>query len=137
MEVAIRTVVFGCSFGGGDSETRVEVKGKTVTARALIRKKVEKEVADFNRNRHLMYGREFRIPEEMLEDEASAADPARHGTFAAVAWEGKADQALEAWKEGTFRITVDSENVTALDQKIPVRSDMDVVFLRLMPFISG
>jgi hypothetical protein len=115
----------------------VEAPGKTVTARDLIRKKVEKEVADFNRNRHLMYGREFRIPEEMLEDEASASDPARHGTFTPIAWEAEADQALAAWGEGTFRITVDEENITTLDEKIALHPDMEIVFLRLMPFISG
>lgn len=137
MEIQIRTVVFGCSFGGGDASTVVEVPDKGATLRTLIEKKVEQEVAAFNRNRHLLYGREYRTPEEMIEDGEAAADPSLHGTYEPVAWEPEAARAVQAWKEGTFRITLDDRKAAELDGSISLTPELDVVFLRLMPFISG
>lgn len=137
MEIQVRTVVIGCSFGGGDASTRIEVPGNGVTAHTLILKKVERDVAAFNRNRHLLHGREYRMPEEMIRDENEAADPGRHGRFEERAWEPEAERAVAAWREGTFRILVDDRKIASLDGEIELEPDSDVVFLRLMPFISG
>jgi carbon-monoxide dehydrogenase medium subunit len=108
VEIQVRTVVIGCSFGGGDSAARIDVPEGGVSARTLIEKKVERDVAEFNRNRHLLYGREFRTPEEMIRDEEEAADSSRHGTQGLRARGGTRRRGLERgnvpdhreWREG-------------------------------------
>jgi hypothetical protein len=135
--VSIRTAIIGCSFGGGDYTVAVEVPEGRATLRALIQGKVAREVAAFNRNRHLLYGREYRAPEELVADEQAAADPARHGALPEAAWEQEAQRAVEAFGEGAFRVTVDERTVRALDDEIELSPQSDVVFLRLMPFVSG
>ena len=137
MLVPIRTAIIGCSFGGGDYSTPLEIPSGRATLRVLIEGKVAREVAGFNRNRHRLYGREYRAPEELVADAQAAADAAQHGELPAVDWEPEAGRALAAFGEGTFRVTVDERKVGALDEEIELTPQSDVVFLRLMPFISG
>lgn len=115
----------------------MEIPGQRATLRALIEGKVEREIAAFNRNRRRLYGREYRAPEELVADEDAAADPAQHGQLAEVAWEPEARRALEAFGEGAFRVTVDERKIRSLEEEIELSPQSDVVFLRLMPFISG
>jgi len=107
----------------------------TITARELIRARVFEEVKAYNEAPFGPYrGLVQPAPEEQVLNRSAAE---KNRSRRKVDWHEQAQVALDAFQGNGFLLFVDGRQVESLTQEIGLRSETEVVFLKLVPLVGG
>jgi len=136
MTISLTTKIIGVS-GSHDETLELELGSghNSVTLEGLIRMKVTEEVRAFNAKQKRRLGMEYRTDEDLLED-------MEHGRIN-VKPKGVVDEtkeikkAIQAFKDGLFQVVMNGRKLEKLDEVIPVRKDLEILFLRTIPLAGG
>ena len=109
---------------------------ETITVRELIRSRVYQEVQDHNRRA------DAAAPFNGLvtpRDEERALNGPRTGAPRGreINWKQQFDVACDAFRRNGFFILVDERQAESLDERITLRHDTKVGFVRLTPLVGG
>ena len=115
-----------------DTQFRLVLPTETVTARELIRHRVEREVSSYNANG----GRRFRGLIQPIGADLTL-NGYRMGKRRQIDLDKQVKKALLAFKANAFVLFVNDKQVTELDQKMVLARDTKVTFLRLLPLVGG
>jgi hypothetical protein len=105
----------------------------TITVRELIRARVFEEVKAYN---EASYG-PYRGLVHPAPEEQALNPPKSEETRRKVDWHHQAQVALEAFDRNGFLLFVDGQQVESLAEEIRLRSETEVVFLKLTPLVGG
>ncbi len=118
--------------GKTTNELSLDFLTETIDVRELIRSRVYQEVQDFNRDQR----QEFRGLVEPTDAERTL-NGCRLRHPRQIDWKEQFNKAVEAFDGGQVLILVDQRQASSLDEKIVLRPDTDVAFLRLTPLVGG
>jgi hypothetical protein len=128
-QVLIRDETTGGEITG---EQVVEFLTETVTVREIIRGRVYQEVQDYNR-RQPEYFRGLVQPSE-AEKTLNGYKLAKRRQ---IDWKKQFDMAVEAFEKNGFVILIDDFQPTALDEKVTLKPNAVVSFVKLVPLVGG
>ncbi len=114
------------------NEFVLEVPAEHITARELIRRRVQAEVAKHNTS----------LPDYFKglvqpKDAEIALNGYRLRQRRKIDWQEQAAVAIDMFQRNGFILIVDDRQVEELDSKIHVSPDTRVSFLKLMPLVGG
>jgi hypothetical protein len=121
----------------------VDFLTEVVTARELIRRYVYETVRDRNLREaeRIREVEDFRHTFETNEKERllnkSPRVAAHKQTARQIDWEEQEKHALEAFRRNRFFLLVDNRQVTDVEEKITLRPETEISFLRLIPLAGG
>lgn len=119
---------------GGDRSRswELELPAERLSVRELIRSRIYQEVQDFN----VRCAQDFvgLIQPEGAEKILNGWRLKKHR---ALDWKRQFELALEAFEANQVVILADDRQVESLDEEIVIRSDSQVVFLRLAMLVGG
>ncbi len=133
-----RTVIVRDQFigGGTSNEFSLDFLTEHIDVRELIRSRVFQEVRDFNVAHKLDSGKTFQGLVEPTDAEKTA-NGYRLKTSREIDWKEQFDQAVKAFENNRIIILVNNKQAESLDERIEVRTDTVVVFLRLTQLVGG
>jgi hypothetical protein len=123
--------------GKKTGELTLDVLDETITVRELIRSRVYQEVQDYNRR--LESAPRFhglvtpRDEERVLNEQASRKNHCRRE----IDWKEQFETACDAFGRNGFFILVDDKQAESLDERITLRHDTRVSFVKLTPLVGG
>jgi hypothetical protein len=102
------------------------------TARELIRSRVREEVERHNQS----------MPEVFCglvqpEESERILNGFRMKAQRALNWEAQFDRACSSFERNGFLLVVDGRQATSLDERIELRADSEVQFIKLVPLVGG
>lgn len=121
------------TIGGERSRSwELELPAERLSVRELIRSRIYQEVQDFN----VRCAQDFvgLIQPEGAEKILNGWRLKKHR---ALDWKRQFELALEAFEANQVVILADDRQVESLDEEIVIRSDSQVVFLRLAMLVGG
>jgi hypothetical protein len=118
--------------GQTDHEFSLEFLTEQIDVRELIRGRVYQEVQDFNRKKPS----EFRGLVQPTDAERTL-NGFRLRDAREIDWKKQFQQATDAFDAGRILILVNDKQMSSLEDKIELRPDTDIAFLRLMPLVGG
>ncbi len=105
---------------------------ETITAQALIRSRVFKEVSDYNERLSDFYcGLIKPVEAEETLNGYRICQPKK------IDWEEQYKKAIEAFLSNSFILLVNDQQVDTLESVIELRPEMSVTFLKLVPLVGG
>ena len=110
----------------------LEVPAATLTARELIERRVQTEVARYNTTRPEYY-RGLVQPRDAEID----LNGYRLRRRRSIDWREQAAVAVEMFQANGFLLLVDDVQVDDLDSEIRLRPETTVTFLKLVPLVGG
>ena len=116
--------------------TRLEVSGEQLTVRELITARVTQEVERYNRSAEERVFKGLVQPgevEQRLNVGKHKVDPAKRLIDA----EKQCYVALSAFQKNGFIVLVDHKQVEDLEERIVVRDNTTVSFVKLTPLVGG
>lgn len=137
----ILTVRDETATGSITNELTLDVLSETITVRELIRSRVYQEVDDHNRR--LREAGEARTPFSGLVTPTGAEralNGARVGAgpvLREIDWRKQYETACDAFERNGFFILIDDRQAEALDERITLRADARVSFVKLTPLVGG
>jgi hypothetical protein len=121
----------------------VDFLTEVVTAQELIRRYVYETVRETNlrETERLQEIEEFRQAFGTDEKERVLNKSSRIATHKATArlidWEEQEQRALEAFRRNRFFLLVDNRQITDVEERITLRPETEISFLRLIPLAGG
>ncbi len=126
------TIVDETTLGQATNEFTLDFLTEHITVRELIRSRVYQEVQDYN----LKKGTFFRGLVQPTQAEITL-NGFKLKTRREIDWEQQYEKAIEAFETTRIIILIDDQQAESLDDKIVIRTDTHVTFLRLMPLVGG
>ena len=120
------------TFGNRTSELTLEFLTERVTVRELIRSRVYQEVTEYNAAAAGLF-RGLVQP----TDSEHAAGGFRVRPHRKLDWQEQYERALRGFAGNGFLILLDNRQLDDLDEKIELRHDTSVTFLKLVPLVGG
>lgn len=118
--------------GSRSRATSVTVPQPEITARELIRSRVREEVERHNQSMPDVF-RGLVQPEESERILNGFQMKAKRP----LDWEAQFARACSSFERNGFLLIVDGSQATDLDQRIELRADSEVQFIKLVPLIGG
>jgi hypothetical protein len=113
----------------------LDVLTETITVRELIRSRVYQEVQDFNR-RQEQGAVDFRGL-VTASDAEKTLNGFRLKTKREIDWKDQFEKACEAFERNGFFVLIDDHQAESLEERITLRHDTAVSFVRLVPLVGG
>ena len=118
--------------GETTNEFSLEFLTERIDVRELVRSRVYQEVKDYNAKQ----GQEFRGLVQPTDAEQTL-NGFKLKKPRQIDWKKQFEKALEAFEARQILILVDDRQVESLDEKIEIRTDTSVAFLRLTLLVGG
>lgn len=122
------------NFGGGGllNQFTIDFKQPSVTVSDIIKERVSYEVAEY----HKKAQDHFRGLIQPTDTE-KVLNGYKLKKGRRINLDAQIQTALKAFKTNTFLLLVDDKQVESLDEKITIRPNMELVFLKLTPLVGG
>ena len=118
--------------GNATNELTLEFLTERITIRELIRSRVYQEVRDYNARASGHFRGLVQPTDAERELNGYRLRPGR-----TIDWEAQFERALKAFRGNGVLILVDDRQVGDLDEKIVLRPETQISFLRLVPLVGG
>lgn len=118
----------------GDSFEAITLEFLTdeITVRELIRERVYQEVKDYNTG----VGESFRGLVQPTDSEATPRG-FKLKTRREVGWELQFERACDAFEQRRVLVLIDDHQAQSLDERLTLRPDTTVSFIKLVPLVGG
>ena len=118
--------------GQRSSAATVTVEQARTTTRELIRSRVRQEV-----ERHNQFLPEVFCGLVQPEESEQILNGFRMRVKRPLDWEVQFERACSSFGRNGFLVLVDGRQVTELDERIDLRSDSEIQFVKLVPLVGG
>jgi hypothetical protein len=123
------------------NELTLDMLEETISVRELIRSRVYQEVDDHNRRvrQTAATPRPFNglVTPTPVERELNGARAAGVARVREVDWKRQFDAACDGFQRNGFFILIDDRQAETLDERVTLRSDSKVSFVKLTPLVGG
>jgi len=118
--------------GKADYVITINLTGRHLTARELIRERVRQEVEEFNHRQPELF-------KGLVQptDTERTLNGFRFREKRKLDWQEQFEKAIEGFHRNAFILLVDDLQVEDLDQAIPLSPETSVTFLKLVPLVGG
>ncbi len=117
------------------NEMVLEFLTEEITVRELIRERVYQEVQDHNlKLRTEKPAANGPVPQAHLEQQLN---PPRKSHRKEIDWQAEFEKAIDGFLNNRFFILIDARQPDTLDERIQLRPDTQVSFIRLVPLVGG
>ncbi len=111
---------------------RLKVAGESLTARELLRLRVQQEVSRFNRERPVCF--QALVYPQGAQETGKGFRLSQHRD---LDWELQYAQAIRGFESGAITIYIKNKPVNDLDTPIPIHDAMEISFVKLSSVIAG
>lgn len=148
VSICVKSSVFGDGQAHANlPEVTLQLVSERVSLAEIIGRAVREQIATLTRRHHKQYKRIAAQLRRQYLAAADVSDQVRHGKVAMANTltedPGQLDVdaeialALQAFSKARFRVYVDGEPITDLDQQFTVTDASRITFLRLVPLVGG
>jgi len=120
------------SIGKADYVITLRLSSTRLTARDLIRERVRQEVEDFNQQHSDLYNGLVQPT-----DTERTLNGFKFRERRKLDWQEQFAKAIEGFERNAFILLVDDSQVDDLDHVIPISSQTQVTFVKLVPLVGG
>jgi hypothetical protein len=118
--------------GGARTTAAVQIPAALTNVREILQARVRQEVERYNE----------KLPDTFQglvqpEESERILNGYRLETPRALDWEVQFRKACSSFERNGFLVLVDDRQITTLDEPVEVRSDSQVIFLKLVPLMGG
>lgn len=118
--------------GRSVGQTVVEFLTERITVRELIRSRVYQEVQDYNRRKPETFNALIQPT-----DAEETLNGYRLRSPRQIDWQKQFENACDAFNRNGFFILVDDRQAESLEEKVILRPDTRVAFVKLTPLVGG
>jgi hypothetical protein len=126
--------------GSVTNKLTLDVLTENLTVRELIRGRVYQEVQDYNQRQRRQADFVFRGLVTPTGAEPAAGGPAGGARLKRpreIDWKEQFDRACEAFERNGFFLLIHDRQAESLDERITLRHDTRVSFVKLVPLVGG
>ena len=118
--------------GKADYVITINLTGRHLTARELIRERVRQEVEEFNNRQPELFNGLVQPT-----DTERTLNGFKFHKKRKLDWQEQFEKAIEGFHRNAFILLVDDLQVEDLDQVIPLSPETSVTFIKLVPLVGG